>query len=259
LRTFEPYTPLPDWNPTPQDERVALILSAGGVFGAYQAGVWSAIADSFTPDLIIGASIGSLNGWLIASGCPPAEIERFWLEAGDLMRLRPKFPRRWSSGVFDFRRVAARFAELCEQYRPAIPLFVALTEIRRLRPVLASGPSLGCAHLIASCAVPAAFDLQRIDGLLYGDGGLLRALPLWAAPLVGATRVVAINAMPPAPFRRSYSALPPNTSLIQPDPPLGSYFAMLRYRRDCIERWIETGRQDGLRLKHSIAKCFARQ
>ena len=255
LRTSDPRIALP----TQIDERTALILSAGGVFGAYQAGVWSAICDSFTPDVIVGASIGSVNGWLIASRCPPEDIERFWLEAGELMRLRPRVPRRWCHGVFDFARVQARFKELCDAYRPAIPLYVALTQVRGLRPTLASGPSLGCAHLMASCAVPAAFDLQRIDGILYADGGLLAALPMWAVPQVGAARVVAVNAMPPAPFRRRGEITAPNTVLIQPDPPLGSYFAMLRYRRENIAGWIETGRRDGSRIKHSIRKCFARQ
>ena len=39
----------------------ALVLSAGGMYGAYQAGAWKAIADIFQPDLVVGASIGAIN------------------------------------------------------------------------------------------------------------------------------------------------------------------------------------------------------
>ena len=45
----------------------ALVLSAGGMFGAYQVGAWKVLADVFQPDLIVGASIGAVNGWAIAA------------------------------------------------------------------------------------------------------------------------------------------------------------------------------------------------
>jgi predicted acylesterase/phospholipase RssA len=40
----------------------ALVLSGGGMFGAWQAGAWSVLARHFQPDLVVGASAGSLNG-----------------------------------------------------------------------------------------------------------------------------------------------------------------------------------------------------
>src|SRR6185436_480327 len=49
--------------------RTALVLSGGGMFGAYQAGVWAALHHSIQLDMVVGASIGCLNGWLIAGGC----------------------------------------------------------------------------------------------------------------------------------------------------------------------------------------------
>jgi len=51
-----------------------LVLSGGGMYGAYQAGAWKALADVFRPDLIVGTSIGALNGWAIAGGCEPDEL-----------------------------------------------------------------------------------------------------------------------------------------------------------------------------------------
>jgi hypothetical protein len=59
----------------------ALVLSGGGLFGAWQAGAWGVLADRMSPDLIVGASIGSLNGYLIASGITPQELRDRWLDS----------------------------------------------------------------------------------------------------------------------------------------------------------------------------------
>jgi len=56
----------------------ALVLSAGGMYGAYQAGAWKELADVFRPDLVVGASIGALTGWAIAGGCEPEELIARW-------------------------------------------------------------------------------------------------------------------------------------------------------------------------------------
>src|SRR5262249_36148628 len=72
----------------------ALVLSAGGMFGAYQAGAWSVLVDVFQPDLIVGASIGSINGWLIAGGCPPQELIDSWLDMGYASKFRWHLPLR---------------------------------------------------------------------------------------------------------------------------------------------------------------------
>src|ERR1039457_7283831 len=64
----------------------ALVLSGGGMFGAWQAGAWRAIASRVKPDLIVGASVGSLNGYAIAGGASPEELSRFWLQP-ELARL----------------------------------------------------------------------------------------------------------------------------------------------------------------------------
>ena len=68
----------------------ALVLSAGGMFGAYQAGVWKSLARVFQPDLVVGTSAGSLNGWAIAGGCSVEELTAIWLDPAleKLMRVR---------------------------------------------------------------------------------------------------------------------------------------------------------------------------
>src|SRR6266540_2616244 len=79
--------------------KTALVLSAGGMFGAYQAGAWSVLSEVVKPDLVIGASIGSLNGWLIAGGSSAAELEQRWLTLQEASTHRWRMPPFLSDGL----------------------------------------------------------------------------------------------------------------------------------------------------------------
>jgi NTE family protein len=65
-------------------ERVALVLQGGGALGAYQAGVYEALAEAgIQPDWIAGVSIGAINGAIIAGNPPKSRIDRlreFWTQ-----------------------------------------------------------------------------------------------------------------------------------------------------------------------------------
>jgi NTE family protein len=66
----------------PPFECVALLLQGGGALGAYQAGVYEALAEAdLHPDWVAGISIGAINSAIIA-GNPPAErvakLRSFW-------------------------------------------------------------------------------------------------------------------------------------------------------------------------------------
>ncbi|HZL57950.1 MAG TPA: patatin-like phospholipase family protein [Bryobacteraceae bacterium] len=88
--------------------KTALVLSAGGMFGAYRAGARQAIAERFQPDIAIGASVGALNGWLIASGCPPEQVIEQWRDpaAGAVLKLFPN--AGWRRGWFNPEPLRAR-------------------------------------------------------------------------------------------------------------------------------------------------------
>jgi NTE family protein len=66
-------------------ERVALVLQGGGALGAYQAGVYEALAEAgIHPDWIAGVSVGAINGAIIAGNPPSTRIDRlreFWTQA----------------------------------------------------------------------------------------------------------------------------------------------------------------------------------
>lgn len=65
-----------------EPRRTILVFQGGGALGAYQAGVFEALAESGRqPDWVVGTSIGAINGALIA-GNPPehrlARLREFW-------------------------------------------------------------------------------------------------------------------------------------------------------------------------------------
>jgi len=62
--------------------QVVLVLQGGGALGAYQGGVFQALAEAgIAPDWVIGTSIGAINAALIAGNLPERRLERlteFW-------------------------------------------------------------------------------------------------------------------------------------------------------------------------------------
>jgi NTE family protein len=63
-------------------EQVALLLQGGGALGAYQAGVYEALAEAdLHPDWVAGISIGAINSALIAGNPPKRRVDalrEFW-------------------------------------------------------------------------------------------------------------------------------------------------------------------------------------
>jgi NTE family protein len=66
----------------PPFERIALLLQGGGALGAYQGGVYQALAEAdLHPDWVAGISIGAINSALIAGNPPENRVEKlraFW-------------------------------------------------------------------------------------------------------------------------------------------------------------------------------------
>jgi predicted acylesterase/phospholipase RssA len=66
----------------PPFECIALVLQGGGALGAYQAGVFEALAEAgIEPDWIAGISIGAFNSAIIAGNPPEARVDKlrqFW-------------------------------------------------------------------------------------------------------------------------------------------------------------------------------------
>ena len=63
---------------------IALLLQGGGALGAYQGGVYEALAEAnIHPDWIAGISIGAINAAIIAENPPNSRVDRlreFWTQ-----------------------------------------------------------------------------------------------------------------------------------------------------------------------------------
>lgn len=179
----------------------ALVLSGGGSKGALQAGLHRALCElGLTPELIVGTSVGALNGALIASGVGPKTMARGWgeIERGALFRF--DWTLLWKGlsgeGLFSdrhFRRFleerlpASRFEEL------RIPLLVVSTHLSMGSACLWDEGDLVTA-VQASCAVPGLLPPVRAHGgVPHVDGSMGDNLPVRRAREAGIRRVVAMN------------------------------------------------------------------
>ena len=60
-----------------------LILSGGGGRGGFHVGAYDYLyQQGWHPDIVIGTSIGAVNGALIAEGYDPQALKHFWLGDG---------------------------------------------------------------------------------------------------------------------------------------------------------------------------------
>jgi NTE family protein len=245
--------------------KTALVLSAGGMFGAYQAGVWKALEPVLRPDAVVGCSIGSINGWAIASGIQPDELIRSWLdpESAALMTRRGRL-RPWRA-IFDPGPLEKMVQELTSSYTPRVPFALAVTRLPQLRIEIIETPNLTWRHILASCAVPVGYPPVRIDGRLYCDGGFLSVMPVWAAQRYGVDRAIAVNVLPSAPLNalratvRMVRLLAPREPEVMglevirlgPERMLGTFHDAITWDAGNMRRWIDRGQADGEALVRS--------
>jgi NTE family protein len=242
--------------------KTGLVLSAGGLYCAYQAGAWRAIEESLPIDLVTGASAGAMNGWPIAGGCSAELLTTRWLErdSTDLLKLLPN--PGLTRGFFDTSRLRAQAEKLVAEFQPRIPFGLALVELPRFRTVMFWHPEITAAHLVATCSIPIVMPTVRIADKRYIDGGIIEKLPVQAAIDAGATRIIAIDALPQmdhwwlrmgnlvARSFRPRRHFPPEVEIITiaPSEPLGNSDAAVFWKRENIERWIDLGYRDARRV-----------
>ena len=106
----------------PPFERIALALQGGGALGAYQAGVYEALAEAdLHPDWVAGISIGAMNAAIIAGNPPASRVGRlreFWELVTSGPGITPLFPgdsartwlNQWSATSVLFGGIAGFFA-----------------------------------------------------------------------------------------------------------------------------------------------------
>lgn len=208
-----------------RDHDLVLVLGGGNALGAFGAGVYHALHDhDLLPDWIVGASIGAINGGVIAGNAPPRRIEALrtlWQAEGIAtdwsVPFWPEVARRtaavgatlaggrrglfgpllsslapWNDdrpSLFETDRMAAMLAQLVDIDRlnagPCRFTATAVDLATGLDVVLDSRDRrIGAEHIRASAALPVAFPAVEIDGRWLVDGGLSANLPL--DPVLGA-------------------------------------------------------------------------
>ena len=252
----------------------ALVLSAGGMFGAYQAGAWKVLAEIFRPDIVVGASIGAVNGWAIAGGCEPDELIRLWLNLEEAARYRWKLPSGIFGGILDSRPLHRVLRHIHDSFQPRTEFAMVVTDLLTLRPRIVPAREVTSEHLVATTAIVGIFDQVRLGGRLTSDGGLLSAVPLWAAAELGAKKAVVIDVLPEPPglvaktFVGAMRILSPFRAVtpggmevirIAPTKLLGRPLESLYWTHRNAVDWIQRGQADAAAIEHSIANCFERK
>jgi NTE family protein len=183
--------------------RTAFVLGGGGVLGAVQVGHLEALLRAgITPDLIVGTSVGALNGAALAAR-PTLEgvqcLRDVWfdLKRDDLFP-GSRLARAWyavkanhlcSNGGLRklIDKVAASSFEALE-----IPLSVCAANLRTgTEHWFESGPLEPA--VLASSAIPGVYPPVLVDGESFVDGGVVNQLPISRAIELGATTVYVIT------------------------------------------------------------------
>lgn len=182
----------------------AFVLGGGGMLGAAEVGMLRALLEAgIEPDLVLGTSVGAINGALIASEPTLDRVERLegvWQEItaddsfggslfGRLATLARSRTHIHSSQPLR-RLLAAQLPSTFEQL--AVPFQCVAASIERAGARwFHSGPLIDA--VLASAAVPGLLPPVEIDGEHHLDGGLVHSIPVGRAVELGARTIYVLQ------------------------------------------------------------------
>lgn len=187
-------------------DKTAFVFAGGGSLGAIQVGMLrELVAWGVTPDIVIGASAGAINGAYFA--CNPGvagagRLETLWrgIRRADIM------PWSWRGVWSMFGGNRGHLVEaaglrrlLAQQFGPRrleaaeLQLHVVATDMHSGDEVLLSSGSIVDA-VLASAAIPGVFPPVQFEGRTLIDGGVANNTPVSTAIGLGATRVIVLPA-----------------------------------------------------------------
>lgn len=184
---------------------IAFVLSGGGNLGAVQVGMLRALAErDIKPDMVLGCSVGALNGAAYAADptvAGVARLEALWRELdGDQIMGSSWLPsavqlaRKGESlhgneglqATIDRILFTEHFSEL------RIPFQCVATSIEPVAEHwFTSGPLKR--SILASAALPAVFPVVDIDGVPYFDGAVVNDVPVTRAVDLGARTIYVLH------------------------------------------------------------------
>ncbi|MGN6131594.1 MAG: patatin-like phospholipase family protein [Nocardioidaceae bacterium] len=185
--------------------RTAFVLGGGGLLGAVEVGMLRALIEAdIRPDLVLGTSVGALNGALYAAD-PEGVVERLlglWHSAaetgevyGDGAVRQVTRAVRTGTHLHSSRPLRERlhqelgertFAEL------AVPFQCCAANIEHASEHWFTEGRVVDA-VMASAAVPGLLRPAVVDGLHYLDGGIVNSVPVGRAVECGAERIFVLQ------------------------------------------------------------------
>jgi NTE family protein len=184
---------------------VAFVLGGGGVLGAAEVGMARALAGAgIVPDLVVGTSIGALNGAFLAADPGLDGVRRLvdlWLDSGARQLVGGSLPKRLATLARSRTHLYSQgpLRRLLARYQPAesiedlpIRFQCVAASIERAAEHWFTAGSLADA-VLASCAVPGLFAPVPIDGEHYYDGGLVHSIPVGRAVALGARTIYVLH------------------------------------------------------------------
>lgn len=182
----------------------AFVLGGGGLLGAHEVGMLRALSEAgIRPDLVVGTSIGAVNGAFIAADPGRAADRLTDLWRGESMRevfsetVLGRAVRLMRSGthlhaVEPLRRQFTETLGITEFGDLELPFHCVAASIEHASARwFSSGPLVPA--VMASCAVPGLLPPAEIDGLHYFDGGLVDSIPVGKAVALGARTVYVLH------------------------------------------------------------------
>ncbi len=184
----------------------AFVLGGGGVLGAAEVGMLRALFEAgIVPDLVVGTSIGALNGSLVAARPEPEVVDRLlglWESAaagrevyGD--RAVRQLSRAVRTGTHLYsseplrRRLHEELGDLTFD-QLSVPFQCCAASIERAAEHwFTSGRVVDA--VMASAAVPGLLEPALVDGEHYLDGGIVNSIPVGRAAELGADRIFVLQ------------------------------------------------------------------
>jgi NTE family protein len=187
----------------------AFVLGGGGSWGALQLGMLEALARTdLTPDLIVGTSVGSLNGAILAHDPARAveRLDRIW----STMTRADVFPGGWLRSLRTLTSTRTWIydsAPLADLMTAQLPV-TTFAELRVPFVAIATDFTTGAiaelesgelrSALLASTAIPGIYPAVQRDGHVLVDGGVVANVPIATAVRRGARSLVVLDCGLPA-------------------------------------------------------------
>ena len=184
----------------------AFVLGGGGVLGAVEVGMLQALFEKgITPDLVLGTSVGALNGAMVARDPSAAVVDRLaelWQQVASGREVYGDRPlrtvrRAMSSGTHIYssapmrRRLEDEFGETTFEDLPVQFQVCAASIERAAEHWFSSGPLVPA--IVASAAVPGLLPPAKVGDEHFLDGGIVNSIPLGRAVALGADEVYVLQ------------------------------------------------------------------